>query len=299
MDAVLRNRLIAGAGALIAFFIGASMAGETTAEVEQKVELIAAREKSPEQAQAEALARDHNLEKTTGFFGKALADDLTKYALASPDLETLKKPNAFVHLIDDPKVLAPGATFDSDHIRVAATVEKVKYRRQGATVTAKHAVAKVTNVSDVPLAYFMRVRSSDRGECRVRGTRLHNVMALGPGETVDVAVCAGTGGVEVLDLRALEVTPIGVVYLSKLPPVAVGHDAVTARSHAPGRGVELCSQVPSVRLANLIKRGEVQWEDVADFYSRHNCEREQYVDGYRLATEPLTELPWEPVAQEE
>jgi hypothetical protein len=295
----MRNRIIAGVAAVVAFLIGASMAGETTADIQQKVDLIAARERSPEQAQAEALARDHHLEKTAGFFGKSLADDLAKYALAAPKLETLKKPNVYVHLIDDPKILAPGSAFNSDYIRVAAKIEKVKYRRQGATVNAKHAVARVTNVSDVPVAYFLDVRSSDRGECKVRGTRMHNVMALGPGETADIAVCAGTGGVEILDLRALEVTPIGAIYLSKLPPAALGHDAVTARSHAPRRGVELCSQVPSVKLANLIKRGDVKWEDVADFYSRHNCEREQYVAGYRHAKEPLTELPWRPVAQEE
>ncbi len=294
MDALLRNRLLAGLGVLIAFAIGASSAGETTASVEGKVELISARQKSPEQAQAEALAREHKYKKTDDYFAARLAEDLETYGLAGIDTATLQQPGVFEHAVAEPKTLAPGTTFETDHVRVQATVEKVRYRRQGATVNARHAVAKVTNKSDTPIAYRFEVRSADRGECKVRGARTHNAMSLLPGETADVAVCAGEGGIEILDLRVLEVTPIGHVYLSKLPPQAVGHDAVSARSHSGGRKIELCSAVPSVKLAGQIKAQQIAWEDVADFYARHNCDRIQFVDGYRLATEALSQLPYRP-----
>lgn len=292
MDAVVRNRLIAGAALLVVFLIGYSLSGETTAEVEEKVDRIRASEKSPEQAQAEALARTHKYKETNEFFAKELAGDFESFAVAPIDIATLRKPNAYEHLVTEPKVLAPGNAFNSSRLNVKAVIEQVKYRREGAEVNARHAIAKVRNVSDVPVAYYLRVRSADRGECKVRGSRTHNAMTLLPGETADVVVCAGTGGLEILDLRVLEVTPIGHVYLSKLPPGAVGYDAVSARSHQPGRKIELCSQVPSVKLANLIKAGTVEWQDIADFYSRHNCERGQYVDGYRHATEDLAALPY-------
>jgi hypothetical protein len=287
----MRNRLLAGAGVLVAFLIGMSTASETTAAIEDKVELVRAREKSADQAQAEALAREHKYKKTGDYFASKLEEDLATYGLSGVDVETLKQPNAFEHPIDEPKVLAAGASFESKHLRVKAAVEKVSYRRQGATVSANHSVAKVTNQSDVPVAYFIDVRSSDRGECKVRGTRMHNAMSLLPGETAEIAVCAGTGGIEILDLRVLEVTPIGHVYVSRLPPQTVGYDAVSARAHTPGRGIEMCSSVPSVKLATLIRDTRLTWEDVVDFYSRHNCDRVQYLDGYERATEPLPALP--------
>lgn len=291
MDPLMRNRLLAGAGVLVAFLIGMSTASETTAAIEEKVELVRARERSPEQAQAEALAREHKYKKTGDYFASKLEEDLAGYGLTGVDAETLAQPNAFEHPIAEPKTLAPGGSFESEHVRVQASIDKVSYRRQGATITAKHAVAKVTNKSDVPIAYFIDVRSSDRGECKVRGTIMHNAMSLLPGETAEIAVCAGSGGIEILDLRVLEVTPIGHVYVSRLPPQTVGYDAVSARAHTAGRGVQMCSAVPSVKLATLIRDTELAWEDVVDFYSRHNCDRVQYVDGYVRATEPLPSLP--------
>lgn len=288
---MVRNRVLAGLGVLVAFIIGMSTAGETTAAIEEKVELVRAREKSPQQAQAEALAREHKYKRTGDYFASKLEEDLSAYGITGVDVETLRQPNAFDHAISDPKVLAPGTSFRSKHLKVAAAIEKVSYRRQGATVSARHAVAKVTNHADVPVAYFIDVRSADRGECKVRGTRMHNAMSLLPGETAEIAVCAGSGGIEILDLRVLEITPVGHVYVSRLPPQTVGYDAVSARAHSAGRGVEMCSAVPSVKLAGLIRDTKLAWEDVVDFYSRHNCDRVQYVDGYVRATEPLATLP--------
>ena len=165
------------------------------------------------------------------------------------------------------------------------------YREHGARVAARHSVATITNVSTTPIAYFLRVRSADRGQCPTRGARLHNAMALLPNEKAEAVVCAGKGRIKIEDLRVLEITPLGHAYFSKIPPIAVGHDAVTASAHQPLRKLPLCTKTPSVTISNALRGGVSQWEDVADFYSRHNCERYQFFPGYKLAKEALPELP--------
>jgi hypothetical protein len=292
VDPTHRNRALGALAVAIAVGLGWAASTSITSDVEASVAQIRSREQSPEQAQAAALAREHKLRLTADYFASKLAEDLEEYALAGPDLDTLKRQNAFEQLVSDPRILAPGESVQLGSIRLQAKIEKVTYEREGASVSARHALVGVTNVGDSPVGYFLRVRSADRGECKVRGSVRHNAMALLPGETADVAVCAGTGGAEILDLRTLTVTPIGYVYLGKLPPQTVGHDAVTARSHDAGRKVSTCSQVPAMALAERIRGGELQWQDVADFYSRHNCERNQFVDGYRWQEAPLAELPW-------
>jgi hypothetical protein len=292
VDPILRGRLLAGAGVLAVFAIGASQAGGAVADVEQRVAAIRADERTADEAQAAAMEREHRFKSTSDYFASALADDQRRYALTAMDLDTLRQPNPFEHLVEQPVVIPAGGSATFGPIRVEAKLEKVDYSRQGATITARHAVAHVTNAGDRPLAYLLRVRSADRGACDVRGSIAHNAMSLLAGETARVAVCAGTGGIEILDLRILGVTPIGHVYVSKLPAQAVGHDAVTARSHTTAHGIETCSRVPAGKLANLIEAGTVQWEDVVDFYSRHNCDRTQYADGYRRATQALDVLPW-------
>lgn len=119
-------------------------------------------------------------------------------------------------------------------------------------------------------------------------------MALLPGETAEVAVCAGGGAVQVEDILVLETTPIGYVYFSRVPPAAVGYDAATAQAHRPAIKAELCTRLPAVRIANALREGEVTWPDVADFYTRHPCDEYQMPLSYRRAVEPVAELPLVP-----
>jgi hypothetical protein len=116
-------------------------------------------------------------------------------------------------------------------------------------------------------------------------------MALIPGEKGEISVCAGSHAVEVRDLRIMEVSDLGALWVSKVPALAVGYDPVIARSHFPGAGIELCAELPSTEYANLIKFGEVAWEDIIDFYSRHDCEHYRWWRGYERIVEPLTRLP--------
>jgi len=293
MDPELRNRLIVGAVVVAIAAFGVQRSGQAAREGEARFAELAAKIKDPDTAQREALARDFEYTNTDVHFAAELDKDLEYYGIANVDIELLRQPNAYEHPISqsDPVVLAAGQSRRAGPLSVRAKQDKVEYNKGGASIRAMHAVAEIKNVSKVPVAYFVEVRSADRGDCEVKGTRRHNAMALMPGEAADLVVCGGRGGVEILELETLELTPIGYVYLSKLPPQTIGLEPARAQAHFGPRSTSRCARVPSARIAMSIDRGDFSWADVADFYSRHNCDRIQIPAGYRRAQTVVEQLP--------
>ena len=293
MDPELRNRLIAGAAVALVAVFGVSRSGQAGRGGTARLAEIQAGAKTAELAQAEALAREFEHANTARHFTAELNKDAEVYGLANVDVESLRQPNAFEQLVESvaPVTVAVNRTHRTGPLKIKAVNEKVQYLKGGATIRAQHAIARVENVGKKPVAYFIDVRSSDRGECEVKGSRRHNAMALMPGEAADLVVCGGRGGVEILDLRVLEITPMGYVYLSKLPPQTIGLEPARAQAHVGPRGANRCASVPSARISSAIDAGEYGWADVADFYSRHNCDRLQIPPGYRRAEAPVETLP--------
>ena len=121
---------------------------------------------------------------------------------------------------------------------------------------------------------------------------MHNAMALRPRETAEIVVCAGGGKVELQRLDVLEITDLGYIYLSKVPPVTVGHDGTTDTAHRPLERVQMCrSTVDTKGIAGMLGNGTVRWVDVADFYSRHDCEQFRFFPEYRHTGADLARLP--------
>jgi len=194
-------------------------------------------------------------------------------------------------LVDKPLVLAAGRSWFAAPLRVRIDQEKVKYQKHGAIVTASHTIATITNTGSIPVAYFAVLRSEDRGRCEVRGARMHNAMALLPDESAEIVVCAGTGKVRIETLEILEVSELGYYYFSKVPPLAASHDGVTAAAHRPPKSVQLCQHMDYATLAGRLTEGSMRWVDLADFFSRHDCERFRFLPGYRYQERPLARLP--------
>jgi len=284
-------RILAAVGAAVAVVAGVSLAGGVERDSAARVEKMRDKAVSARDAQRLALARELGFKQKEGYFEAELEADFKSFDIAPISLDALKLPNQFFHEVSEPVLIQPGRVHSTQHVSVRASVERVNYKKSGATISTRHIVATVRNTSTKPIAYFLRVVSGERGHCKVRGARLHNTMALLPGESAEVVVCAGSGAVKVEDLRVLEITPIGYVYVSKVPPSAVGHDPISATSHFPSKKVPMCSMVPGTRISNLLKLGKTRWRDVMDFYARHSCERFQFFAGYTMATEPLKRLP--------
>jgi hypothetical protein len=291
MDAMLWFRAGSGLALALAVFVGWRGADARPAGSRARVEALRGREVTAKEAQTQALARELNFTKLEGFFVAELEADFQKLEVAPISNVALKEPHRFADLVREPLVLAPGRRWSSDAIELQVLVERVTVQRAGAAIGTAHRLVRITNAGERPLAYLLRAKAQPEGECIARGARQHNAMALLPGESADIVVCANGGQVRVEELKILEVTPLGYAYLSKLSPLAVGHDATTAASHRAPKSWPLCMETPVTRLTQALRRGDLEWEDVADFYARHSCERFQIPEGYRRAAAPLAALP--------
>lgn len=233
-------------------------------------------------AMAAALAAD------PARFAEEVAADASAFGVAEVSITTLAEAQPHVVAIADPITLSPGKTWSGSGLRIKASFEKVKYQDHGATVTARHSVLTVTNESDRPLAWFLRARAS--GSCEIRGARMHDAMVLRPGDAAEVVVCAGPSKPQIQRLETLGVSELGARYLGQVPPVAVGHDAVTDRAHRPHAPVRRCD-VDTRAISGALRDGRARWVDVVDFYSRHNCHRHAFFVGYTHVEGPVARLP--------
>ena len=257
------------------------------------VKALLAKEVDPGEAQAKAMKRHISKTNKERAFDLQFKADLLHYSIGDEDLdmEALKASNHSEQLVHDSIQVGLRGAYKSKYIHVTPRVKKIPYRRGGATISARHTMAVVKNVSKKPLAYYLNVASTETGNCEIRAARSHNAMALMPGEKTEIAVCAGAGGIEIRDLRIMEITPLGYRYLSKLPPQSIGHDKITQLSHDPGPKSALCTKVPIRALQQQLASNQMRWEDIVDYYSRHNCDHHQIVRDYRKREESVDELP--------
>ena len=297
MRANLRHRravealaLRAAAGGVLAILLtgGYWMAGKQKRDSASRVEAL-----RDGRAQQEQALEDPEVlhERNARLYEAGVHEDAAAFGIDPPAFESLLAPNTHAVALQDAHALQAGHSWSSSHLVVHAKHEKVTYQQHGATVSAVHLVAEIENVASVPIAYNVRVRSKDRGRCDVRGVRTHNAVALAPGETASIVVCAGRGALSLEHVEVLELGTLGFHLLSGVPPHALGIDPVSAQAHRPPQSVPDCAGTDVAWLAGEIREGRVRWVDVADFYSRHNCTRWPYVRGYRYASAPLARLP--------
>ena len=293
MDATTRNRILLGLGVLIAVVMTFSMEARATKDTEAKLAALRDHNVDPSAAKAKATQRDLIMHRVSRGFQDKIDEDTKRFALQPTTPEELGKPNAYEHLITDNVILKIGQSWTSDWMNIQAVAQKVAYQRSGAEVRANHSIAIVENTHDTPIAYYLDVRSADRGGCEVRGARKHNANALLPGERAEIAVCAGSKPIEIHDLQVMELSPLGYNYVSLVPPRALGYDETIAQSHYAGRRHKVCSQVPSERLAISLRDETLAWRDIIDFFSRHNCHTYPWLWAYRYRPEGVEKLPVE------
>jgi hypothetical protein len=290
MTAITRS--IAGAGLALSLALGGWVASRLTLDTAVAIDTTIAKQIPPAQAQRQALELELSHATSEAYHQATLDDALARYGVAAPERERLLAPNTFFHVAspDDPRFLAPGAGLRKGGLELKVVVEVIEVERRGISTKSEHTLIKLENVGASPLAYFLDLRSRS-GDCQTRALTRFNIMALRPGEIGELSVCAGAHEVEIEDLRIMEVTEIGAVWVSKIPARAVGHDEIGARSHYPGPGVEPCTEISATELARRLEAREVAWEDIIDFYSRHDCDHYRWFAGYTRIVEPLAKLP--------
>ena len=291
MDSVA-TRAMAGFGLVLSASIGVWTMSRLTLDTAAAAETTMAKRISPEQAQREALGNKPSYAESEEFYRTRIDEAVALHHVTAPTFERLKAPNPFVQVASAgaPRTVAPGASLNKAGFELRVRTESIAVESRGMRTKAQHTLVDIENVGEVPIAYFLELHTAD-GTCQVRAMTRYNAMALMPGEKGEISVCGGTHDVEVRDLRIMEITELGAMWVSKVPALAVGHDSVIARSHFPGVGIEMCAEIPSTEFAQRIAKGELEWEDSIDFYSRHDCDHYRWVPGYRRATEPLERLP--------
>jgi len=289
-------RMLAGLGLISSLALGGWVASQLTLDTALAAETVMAKRIPPKQAQRQALEFEASHTLSEKFYRAQLDEIVEQRGLPAPDHARLLAPNPFLHAASPgaPQRIAVGASLREGGLSLRVKIEVMDVERGGMRTRSEHTLVQVENVGATPLAYFLAARGRD-GDCRIRAVTRLDVMVLLPGERGAISICPGVHAVELTDLRIMEVTALGAMWLRKIPPRAVGHDPISVRSHDPGPDVELCAEIPAAELGARVSAGEIAWEDLIDFYSRHDCRHYSWWPGYTRAVEPLERLPVIPV----
>ena len=217
---------------------------------------------------------------------------IAEQGLEAVSLDQLRQPNAFHHPItrSKPRILAPSSSKTEGPLLLSVRVDNRVVEGRGMQSKTQHTTLRVQNRGEVPVAYRLDMRKAGGGDCRARALINYDAMVIDAGQTVEISVCSGRQSVEILDLRMLEITPLGAGWVRKIPPRPVGLSLDASRAHAPTGEVEACT-MGSSELGEAISAGTIAWEDAIDFYSRHDCTHYQWWPEYRRAKAAVDTLP--------
>jgi len=242
-----------------------------------------------DRAELEAMYRGH------------VAATAATLGVEPPTLEQLRQPAVFRHPIShgNPRVLGPGKSLRVGELSLRVKiVQGLSVDRVKVSSKAQHTLLIVENRGEVPLAYRLLARKLAGGKCLTPAIIRYDALVLDPEQRVEISICSGRQSVEIIDLRTLELNELGAVWIRQLPPPAVGLGGLAAKSHAVAEGTPQCTEDAEM-LERTLYEGELDWEDVVDFYSRHDCTHYPWPSDYRFRDgEAPAELPvvapWNP-----
>ena len=226
------------------------------------------------------------LHQSAGYYRALLEEDAAKAGLPVPTPQEMEAP--FVHTVEldgrAPRLLAPGQSFETAHLRLAVVVEKLWAQGPGGQgFRFDHLVLRIDNLTDRHLAYRVdtAVRPSD--DCAKRGAIPHDAMVLLPKATIRRSECLfhPQQQLVVTRLEVVALPPLAARYASRLEPSQIGLDARPAAGPVPVGGA-VCRFIPW----RDIEADGASFRDLVDFYGRHNCDEYTFVRGHRFREAP-------------
>lgn len=292
----MTTRVIAGAALFVVLILGAWRSGGLTDEEGAKAQEILAQEVAATEAREQALSQAPSYMQTPVYYRTELEATLTDLGMTVDVdvlLERLHQPNIFYQPISRsaPVILKSGEVRTEQSLELTAIQEDLRVQRSGLETTGAHTLLRLHNRGQVPLAYHLVARSQQGGDCNMRAITQYDALVLAPDEQARISVCSGSHDVEILDLRFMEVSELGARWIRQVPGRALGLDEIAIRGHKPSKHVPLCPLVPVEETALAISSGAAQWEDLVDYYSRHDCNFYRWPTGYERIVEPLGQLP--------
>jgi hypothetical protein len=232
------------------------------------------------------------LRYTEGFYKASLDDDFKKLGVPKIDVTALAKPLVYADETKQVKkttLKADRDVVETPHLKVSThTVKEWAMTSSGQGFRYEHILLEITNRSDKPIAYHVITDIDHPEKCKSKGAIQHNAIALKPGETVRRTECLWKPGatLSLKRLEVLELNDLGYYYVSRLQPTQVLLDERTAAGHEPPKGTKLCAFVPWREIQSAAAGDNTSWEDVMDFYARHNCDEYSFWRGYHRWTTP-------------
>ncbi|HVV82761.1 MAG TPA: hypothetical protein VHE35_06755 [Kofleriaceae bacterium] len=156
-------------------------------------------------------------------------------------------------------------------------------------------VLGIRNLVDHDLGYQVVASPQPGGAaCNSRTILVHDAMVVRRQASIERSECTYSPGMKLqIDrVETVEVDGLMSVYLSRVPPTAVGADPMLAKAHRPHLtgGMVPCNLALSQVLRTAIENGSVRWRDLIDFYARHRCDSYQFPMSYK-AFEKQDERP--------
>jgi hypothetical protein len=221
---------------------------------------------------------------TEQFYKAQIDEDAKKLGVEAISLADIGVPlDHFVEL-DTPRILDPGKSIETKHLKIAASVAKEWSTGSGGQgFRYEHVMLTITNLTGRPLAYRVETAIDQVERCRSKGALAHNAIALEGNGSVQRTECLWHRGSKLFVKRveAFELTPLGYHYVSRLGAEQIGLDPRTAAGHTPPKGA-LCAYVPWREM----EASGATWADVMDYYARHNCDEYAFYAGYKKRVEP-------------
>jgi hypothetical protein len=226
--------------------------------------------------------------------GGASKDLLTKSSVAQPVYEDFVRKDAAEAGVPAPtyEEMTKKLAFRSDETRHVLEVGQPPIEVAGlqlAAVIANETLAlEMKNTTSENLGYYIKTSPTpNSGECnRARPLPL-DVMVIGKGEKQTRVECVYREGMALVveKVQTVETSPLSAYYLRQVPPALVGVEERVAKGHVAPKSKEPCSPILSQAVRTSFERGQIDWRDLADFYSRHRCQTYSFPLGYRAFTE--------------
>jgi hypothetical protein len=233
----------------------------------------------PPAAGAPASEQLEHLAESVESWRRFIAQDAAAAGLKTPSPTEMARK--LRHRVDDePRTIAPGEpAIEAAGLRITAGVADDDGGRKLLTLT-------IENLVDSDLAYHVVTdpRPSS-ASCAQRSILSYNATVVHRGGKEVRSECGYRNGMSlrIERIETVELVPLMALYVSRLPPAALGADARLTRGHHPDlpSGWTVCTTVASQSVRTEIEQGEIAWRDLVDFYARHRCETYSFPEGYR------------------
>jgi hypothetical protein len=226
-----------------------------------------------------------------------LESDAHSFKVPVPSLSQLGRPNPYLEELRGRRKLKVKNPIETNHLRLTLSVARKTAQVEGQTYAVDHLVLRIENRSGKYLAYRVQTSVSDKNKCASKGAMPHNALVLEPHQTIERTECLyrKDEDVDVTRVEIIELQPLQAYYVSRLPPNPTLYDSRTSDGHVPLAGA-ICPQTFSWReIQEGIDRRVIGWQDVIDFYARHNCDEYSFFKDYRYRKDPLAPLPARPL----